>query len=229
VITLSTSSIERLLLAIMAVLIALGLLAIALVDRPIDNFWLSEARDSFVRLFMLNVEGNVPTWYASAALLLAGALALAISGHPGAAERGQWALVGCLLVLMSLDESAVIQEMRIKPLQQFGFAEGLLFYAWIIPGGALALGVALYLLPFAWRLAKSVRLRLLAGGSLFVAGALGVESVTGLVDDLHGRNRLYLILTMVEEGFEKVGVFLTISGFLLQLRSLPRIELRVGA
>jgi hypothetical protein len=35
--------------------------------------------------------------------------------------------------------------------------------------------------------------------------------------------------TVVEEGFEKVGAFLAILGFLLQLRSLHRVELRVGA
>jgi hypothetical protein len=229
VITLSTSIIERLLLTIITMLLALGVLAISLADWPIDNFWLNEARESFVRLFSLDVEANVPTWYASAALLLAALLALAIAGHAGTVDRGQWALIGCLLVLMSLDESAVLHEMMIAPLQPLWFAKGLLFYAWIIPGGALALAVALYFLPFAWRLAAPVRLRLLAGGALFVAGALGVESVTGLVEELHGRNRLYMLLTVVEEGFEKVGVFLAISGFLLQLRSLHRIELRVGA
>jgi hypothetical protein len=70
---------------------------------------------------------------------------------------------------------------------------------------------------------------LLAGGALSVAGAHGSEPVTGLIDELRRHTRLYMRFTVVEEGFEKVGVFLAISGFLLQLRSLHRIELRVGA
>lgn len=227
--TLSTSRVERTLLAIIVVLVALGLLAISMTSWPIDNFWLGKARDSFVRLFLLSGEGNVPTWYASASLMLAAALALVIAGHDRVADRGQWALIGVLLVAMSLDESAVIHEMMIVPLQHAFDPRGLLYYAWIVPAGVLALLVGLYLLPFAWRLTNPVRLRLVAGGFVFVSGALGVEAVTGLIDDVYGRNRLYYLLTVIEEALEKLGVLLAISAFLHQLRSLSRLELRVVA
>lgn len=61
-----------------------------------------------------------------------------------------------------------------------------------------------------------------------MAGGLGVASVTGPVDQLHGRNRRYLLLTAVEAAFEKLVVLPTISALLLQRRSLTRIEVRVG-
>ena len=223
------SRVERVLLTIVFVLIALGLVAISLIDWPIDSFWLGKIRDSFVRLFLISDEGNVPTWYASAALLFAAILALVVARHTDTVDRQKWTLIGLLLVFMSLDESAVIHEMMIVPLRHAFDPGGLLFYAWILPAAVLAALVALYLLPFVWRLAKPVRLRLMAGGLLFVSGALGVEAVTGLIDDLHGRNRLYYLLTVVEEGLEKLGVLLAISAFLCQLRLTPRLELRVFA
>lgn len=227
--TLSTSRVERTLLAIIVMLVALGLLAISMTDWPIDDFWFGKARDSFVRLFLISGEDNVPTWYASASLMVAAALALVIAGDDRAADRGQWTLIGVLLVAMSLDESAVIHEMMIVPLQHAFDPHNLLYYAWIVPVGVLALLVGLYLMPFAWRLTKPVRLRLLAGGFVFVSGALGVEAVTGLIDDVYGRNRLYYLLTVIEEALEKLGVLLAISAFLHQLRSLSRLELRVVA
>lgn len=223
------SRVERVLLTIVFVLITLGLVAISLIDWPIDSFWLGKIRDSFVRLFLISDEGNVPTWYASAALLFAAILALVVARHTDTVNRQKWTLIGLLLVFMSLDESAVIHEMMIVPLRHAFDPGGLLFYAWILPAAVLAALVALYLLPFVWRLAKPVRLRLMAGGLLFVSGALGVEAVTGLIDDLHGRNRLYYLLTVVEEGLEKLGVLLAISAFLCQLRLTPRLELRVFA
>lgn len=228
-IALSMSRVERTLLTIVVVLIALGLIAVPLIDWPIDSFWLGKIRDSFVRLFLVSGEGNVPTWYASAALLFAAILALAVAGHTDTSDRRKWMLIGLLLVFMSLDETAVIHEMMIVPLRQAFDLGGLLLYAWVVPAAVLAGLVALYLLPFAWRLPPPVRLRLIAGGLLFVSGALGVEAVTGLIDDLYGRNRLYYFLTVVEEGLEKLGVLLAISAFLLQLHRIPRMELRVTA
>lgn len=228
-IALSMSRVERALLMIIVVLLTLGLVAILLADWPIENFWLGKIRDSFVRLFLVSDEGNVPTWYASAALLLAAVLALVIAGRSDTDDRRPWTLIGSILLFMSLDESAVLHEMMIVPLRHTFDLDGLLFYAWVVPAAAVAALVGLYLLPFVWRLAPPVRLRLAAGGLLFVSGALGVEAVTGLIDDLYGRNRLYYLLTVVEEGLEKLGVLLAISAFLCQLRLTPRLELRVFA
>lgn len=227
--TVSVSRVERTLLTIVMTLMALGFLAISLIDWPIDHFWLGKIRDSFVRLFLISGEGNVPTWYASASLLLAAALALLLAGHAGTVDRGRWALIGVLLVAMSLDETAVLHEMMIVPLRQAFDSSGLLYYAWIVPAGVMVVLVGLYLLPFAWRLTKAVRRRLLAGVLVFVSGALGVEAVTGLIDDVYGRHRLYYLLTVVEETCEKLGVLLAISAFLRQLQGQSRLELRVAA
>lgn len=227
-IALSTTRLERALLTAVVLLIALGILTVSVHEMAIEDYWVAKFRDSFVRLFSLDQEANVPTWYASATLLFASGLALVISRMPPRADAGKWALVGCLLLLMSLDESAVLHEMMILPLRGLLETGGLLYYAWVIPGGLLAMVVALYLSPFLWRLDASVRQRLILGGSLFVLGALGVEALSGWVEEVRGRDRLFFLLVVVEESFEMLGVLLAISAFLRHLALVPQtIQLRV--
>lgn len=221
VILLSTGRLERLLLTAIVSLVGLGMLSLSLDGLAFDNFWLDESRSSLVRLFSLDQEANVPTWFASATLLLAGALALCLGRAAGPRERRRWTLVGVLLLMMSLDEAAVMHEMMIKPLRRLFDTPDILHYPWVVPAGIVAVAVALYLLPFVWRLPPPVRWRIILGGALFVSGALLVEAVSGWIEEVRGRDRLYHMTVVLEESLEFLGVFLVVSAFLRQLALLP--------
>ena len=57
---------------------------------------------------------------------------------------------------------------------------------------------------------------------MFLAGALGVEAISGAVFDARGHDRLYLLVTTVEEGLELAGVLIAIVAArgLLDVRTL---------
>lgn len=220
-IDLSIARIEGVLLTVIVGLVGCGILAISLDELAFDNFWLDEVRSSLVRLFSLDQEANIPTWYASAALILASALAFMLSRAAPRTDGRRWALISLLLLLMSIDESAVMHEMMIKPLRRLFDTPELLHYPWIVPAGILAFGFAVYLFPFVWRQPSPVRWRIIMGGALFLTGALAIEAVSGLIEEVRGRDRLYHMTVVVEESLEKLGVLCVISAFLRRLAILP--------
>jgi hypothetical protein len=120
IIELSAKGIIKTLTAAAVVLAILGLAA-ALLDHlsPSSGFWLREAQESFVRLFDLDREANIPTWYQSALLLLCCALSAAIGrlSNFGAGVRGRWLLMAALFLCLSIDEAAVIHEMLVTPMR----------------------------------------------------------------------------------------------------------------
>jgi len=220
-IALSIARIEGVLLIVIVGLVGCGILAISLDGLALESFWLDEARSSLVRLFSLDQEANIPTWYASAALILASALAFLLSRAGPQPDGRRWALIGLLLLLMSIDESAVMHEMMIKPLRRLFDTPELLHYPWIVPAGFVAVGFALHLLPFVWRQPPPVRWRIMLGGALFLIGALGVEAISGLIEEVRGRERLYYMTVVVEESLEKLGVLCMISACLRRVALLP--------
>lgn len=207
-------------------LVVLGLAAV-LADRiAVEGEWMARIQGSFVRLFSLDQEANLPTWFASMLLLAASGLAL-VSGLGMAHERRGWTLVAAVFLVMSIDEAAVLHEMLIVPMQAAFELRGLLYYGWMIPAGLAALAVAGYLLPFVWRLPPDVRGRLVLAGAVYLGGALGVEAVTGAIEEARGRDLLYHLLAVLEESLELAGVLIAVSALLRRLERLPQpLEIR---
>jgi hypothetical protein len=70
---------KRVLLSLIVATVAMILMGIAAVivkHADVNGHWTLEMQESFVRLFNLDAEGNIPTWYSSS-LLLCAALLLA--------------------------------------------------------------------------------------------------------------------------------------------------------
>ncbi len=203
---------------------ALGL-TLASVAGSLSAFYLSpgkgllkEAQESFVRLFYLDAEANVPTWYSASALLLCSALLTTIA----CAKRAQqdpfvrhWAGMAILFLGMSIDEEAILHEMAIRPLHSALHTGGLLYYAWVVPGAAFVLLFALAYLRFLWRLPPRTRVLFCVAGAVYVGGAIGVESLSGLRAARHGEgDAVYVMIATVEELMEMTGVIVFIYALL---------------
>ncbi|HET7876233.1 MAG TPA: hypothetical protein VFN71_12010 [Methylomirabilota bacterium] len=164
----------------------------------------------FVRLFDLDAEANVPTWYASVTLLLcAGLLGLIARAESerGGRDATRWAVLALIFVGLSIDEAASIHELAIKPLQTAWNTRGIFYFGWIIPGGIFALLVGVAYGRFLWRLPIRTRRRFVLAGALYVGGALGVEMAGGAVAGSYGREQLgYVALATVEETLEMIGI-----------------------
>ena len=159
--------------------------------------------------FSLSQEANVPTWYSSV-LLFSCALSLWAHGVDElrrAAPRWHWHWRGHagVFAAISMDEVASFHE-RINATAHLG---GVLYYAWVIPFGALVVVVGVLCLPFLAALPRPTRLRFMVAGALYVGGALGVELILGAWADQHGpMNLTYRLIDAVEEGGEIAGASL---------------------
>lgn len=227
---LEAGRITRILAAIVAVLLAahlVGLYAIFVLED--DYFY------GYIRLFDLDEEPNVPTFYSAASLLFAALILAAIAGSERAAGdrfARHWAGLAVLFVFLAVDEGAAIHEEVGVLLAPHLETSGLLYYRWLIPYGAITVAVALLSIPFLRHLPAKTRILFLAAGVIYVTGALGFEALQGRLDERDTRRELaqreaglevtrdeasyaaYGVLATCEELLEMIGVVLFIHALL---------------
>ncbi len=166
------------------------------------------------RLFSLDDEGGLQSWYQSSTLLACAVLMGAIAARKSAAGSGfvrHWWLLSAVFVYLSLDEAATIHELTMWRLQDVLDAGGLLYFTWIVPAAVLIAVLAGLLWRFLMGLPRWTLKLFLAAGCLYVGGALGVEALGGLYFDLHdltlsGKSPTYELITTFEEALEMAGV-----------------------
>ena len=191
-------------------------------------------------LFDVNTEANIPTWFASSlwllAAIVAATVAVASSGLPRRRRRG-WLGFAAVLALLSLDEAASLHERLLGSAGSAllgADARGALHFAWVVPGALVAAVLALALAGTVWSMPVRQRLLVLLAGAIFVAGALGAESLSGAALERYGDARAYVALTSLEEAAEMAGALLLLAALLslLELRrdgSGVRLDVRLGA
>lgn len=228
------------LMALLLVLVGLHLLTQWLMDRAsveqIVRYDLPTYRLRF-RLLNMDREMSLPAWVSSMLLLGVGGLMMLASWAQRVRARGGvlgWAVLGLFFVGLSLDESAAIHEVLVNRVQDAlgEYATGLLFYAWYLPvllmGAALLLG----LLPFLLRLPRRTFWLLAMGVGVYLLGAVGFEAVMGMLVEPTGSDEpplqhpgggLVLVL-LLEEGLELVGVAVLIYAMLNYLSSRIRLS-----
>lgn len=184
----------------------------------------------FVPLFYLDEEASVPTWYSSAALMLA-ALLLAVIAAATHAVRNRfqlgWLALAFTFVLLSVDEVAMLHEYPIEPLRAGLGTGGLLYYTWVVPGAALVALFGLTFWQFLRHLPAATRRQMYLAAALFVGGAIGVEMISGQWADVYGENNLvYALIVTVEEVCEMLGVVVFIHALIQYMnRHLPAIRI----
>ncbi len=216
-------------LAIVIALLTAASVTGSIVDRlPLPPGLRAEARESFVRLFALDCEGNIPTWF-SASLLLAAAglmaLVTVLKYRTQDRYRRYWGGLACLLLAASVDEAAVIHEMTIKPMGLVFAQKGFLTFGWIIPGALFVLAIAVLYIGFLWSLPSATRWRFVYAGILYFGGAIGFESISGEFVDLCGlQSPSYLLVSTCEEMLEMLGVVVLIRALLCYLEHDMRAQ-----
>ncbi len=198
-------------LAAIAALLTLLSLAALLYHFEIDP---GPDHRTLKRLFSLDDEGGLQSWYQSSTLLACAVLLGVIAARERAARSRfvrHWWVLAAVFVYLSLDEAATIHELTMWRLQDALGAGGLLYFTWIVPAAALiaVLGVLM------WRFLASLPRRILmlfgVAGSLYVGGAMGLEAIGGLYFDLNdltlsGKSPTYELITTFEETLEMAGV-----------------------
>ena len=207
----SAKKVTWVLLAVVVVLVGLSVLG------QVSKFSFDHPQlKGFVPAFYVDYESNVPTWYSSFALGLAGgllALIALVKHHRRDPYRLHWATLAVVFFGLSVDEVAGFHEYPIEPLREAFGAGGLLYYAWVIPGMLFVALMAFCFQRFLRNLPKRTGMLFVLSGLVFVGGAIGVEMLSGMQADAFGEeNVTYAMVVTCEESMEMLGVLIFISG-----------------
>jgi hypothetical protein len=169
------------------------------------------------RLFDLNEEQNLPTFF-STCLLVFAALLLAmitlLKKRQAASQLWHWVVLTVGFVYLAIDEATVIHEWW--PVRRF-FGDtglGIFYYPWVIPGILIVIVLALFLRPFLLTLPAKTRSRFLLAAILYVGGALGMELIEGTYNKSHSVDWVFKAMFTIEETLEMAGIILFIWALL---------------
>jgi len=180
----------------------------------------------------VDAEGNIPTWYSSAALLACSILLGAITARVHR-ERGRyvdhWAWLAAIFTFLSIDELAQLHE-HLGHLHETWHTSGLFYFAWVIPAMAFVAAIGLAYAKFLAHLPPATRRRFVIAAIVYVAGAVGVEALGGWRAESHGMNNMtHSCIATVEEVMEMAGVAMFLVALLRILtREGPALEVRIG-
>lgn len=185
-----------------------------------------DAQLGFERQFNLDGENNIPSWYASTALLFcAGLLGLigCVKHWEQAPRSRQWLGLAAIFLYLSLDEAASLHEM-VNPLarallDRTGVSVGYLHYSWVILGIVVVPIVGFSYLRFLRTLPIATSVQFVLAGLLYVGGAVGIEMFGGNVASQGGLATMsYAMLVAVEEGLEMFGIVIFMYALLSYIR-----------
>lgn len=195
-------------LVVTVVLNVLSMAIPALIDHP-----LTTERGEIRVYFDVFSEGNLPTWW-SVALLVLAAVAHALAGALAVAARvrGAWAWFVSALMLgaLSLDDHTSLHERLERVGQAWVTFERFPGY-WLVPGIAAGIVVALALGLLASRLSGAARWCMILGLVLLLGSAMGMEMVQGILVAKGESGPVYVLVLHAEELGENLGVLLMIT------------------
>lgn len=168
---------------------------------------------SLLRLFDVDQEGSIPTWYSSQILFLcSGVLYLIFTHkHPPTGPYGRyWLGLAVVFLAFSVDEIVSFHEETVGyALQRALDLSGVLYFGWVLPAAALIAIFSGTYLRFFLNLPARTRSLFLVAALLYVGGAFGVELLGGYYVDTYGPDHIaYAGITTVEEGMEMLGAVL---------------------
>lgn len=205
----------------------LGLGVLREIVQPIVGF---DTPLEDLRHFALDSEQSIQAWFESILMALAAALLAIVallSRRQDPANRFHWAGLAVIFLLFSIDESVSFHESTMDPLRAGFGLTGIFHFSWVVIAAPLLVIFALVFIPFLLRLPRTTMLRFVIAGSVFVAGAFGMELAGGYLVSTEGdRSLSYRLSAIGEESLETIGIALFVST-LLQLLTVRMASLRL--
>src|SRR6202035_3194771 len=169
------AKITRIVVGISIVVIFLGWLQEA-------NIYFASGRIDLSYFSMFDWPYSLANWIEP--LLLAGAALLflaisALSNIQNDCSAFRWGVLAWLFGYLSLDESANIHEILLKPLRSYVGPDHVTL--WMLPAIVGTFGFCLYLTPLLETFPRPYRTRFILSAILFIGGAVGMEIVSQFI------------------------------------------------
>lgn len=151
-----------------------GLLVLASIGGQLTRYlFVHGGIYGLIPLFDLDRENSIPTFFSASLLLFAAFLLWIISvvkRKSRDAYTFQWAMLGFIFLCLSVDEAAGVHELLIKPMRELlgGRASGIFYFAWVIPGMAFTLFLALVFFRFLLHLPTQTMLFFILAAVLYI-------------------------------------------------------------
>jgi len=178
-----------------------------------------------VPFFDLNGERNLPAMYSAVSMIVC----TAFLGLIGLAKRKNrqpygfhWIGFGFVFLFLAVDEFLQLHDKLHEPMVNALDLSGLLFVGWVVPYAAAMLILAAIYFNFLRNLPRRTLIWFMVSGFVFVAGAMGVEAVSGRHIELYGRDFVYTLINTFEEMLELAGILM----FIYALASYIDTELK---
>ena len=164
-------------------------------------------------------EQTVQSWF-STVILAAGSVLAGVAAVrfrvSGERYWFRWAVVSASLMWVSFDEASSVHELLNDP----DAPAGLTRYAWVFAAVPVVVLLAVWMYPVLRGLSPAIRRLVIAAGIVFVGGAVGLETLSGI---FFGTDLVYGTIAHGEEFLEMVGVVLFVEAMLRLLR-VPKTE-----
>ena len=175
-----------------------------------------------IKLFNVNLEANLPTYF-SALLLLADAILLALIAYRKKAlgeKFWHWIGLSTIFVFISLDEMIQIHEQFRAPMEALFNTSGILYFAWFIPYVAMVIILGIAYFKFMMRLPKKILQLFILAAVVFISGAVVMEAISGMHAEVHGEETLtYALMYTFEEFLEMSGATIFLFALLKYISS----------
>jgi hypothetical protein len=174
---------------------------------------------NLVELTNLGDEGNVPTWYSTALLLLACGVCWVVAANirgEGGPSAAYWSGLSAILAAMSLDETASLHEKLPSVVSWLLRDPSIARVSWVAFAAPMAGMVVAAYLPFLRALPARTRWLFVLAGAIYTCGALGTEYLgqRWLLSEYGRKSLPYQLALGTEEAMEMVGVIVLIYALL---------------
>ncbi|UNU26233.1 hypothetical protein [Microcoleus vaginatus] len=175
------------------------------------------------KIFNVDAERNLPTFYSFLALLFS-SLLLGVIAYAKNLDsdryKNHWKILSFIFLYLSFDEAGQLHEKFINPMRSLLNASGVFYFTWIVPFGFL---VAIFLLSyskFVFHLPVATRKLFVAACALYIGGAIGMELPGGYLFSTMGMESVpYLIVATLEEFLEMLGIVVFIHGLISYIKT----------
>ena len=136
----------------------------------------------YIALTRFDGERNFPTLFSTLQLALAAGI-LYFIGHYTSTQRFYWFALAAVFLFLTADEFTGFHE-RLALMRAAANPGMTPQYAWLLPYLFGVAVVALFFVRFLLAIPRRTAILMCVAGALFVSAAVGLEAVTGYVDDL---------------------------------------------